>query len=103
MVRKHKSKPLEQKKIVSERIAKLFEQAKENFSLDPKLSDRYVQLARKLSMRYKVTIISVYKRQFCKHCYSFFVPSKTCRVRTKNGMLVYLCLRCKKFSRFIYK
>ncbi len=103
MVRKHKKKPASHRNIVLERIQTLFEQAQENFSLDPKLSDRYVQLARKLAMRYKVKIPSKYKRQYCKHCYSYLMPDKTCRIRTHNGHLVYYCLKCKKFNRFTYK
>ena len=58
MVRKHKQKPVKFQKIALERINKLFEQAKENFSLDPNLSNRYVNLARKIAMRYKVKIES---------------------------------------------
>jgi ribonuclease P protein subunit RPR2 len=103
MVRKHKQKPAEFQKIASERIQVLFDQAKKNFHLDSDLSDRYVYLARKIAMRYKLKIKSQYKRRYCKHCYSYFMPSKTCRVRTKEGKLIYFCFSCKKFSRFIYK
>ena len=103
MVRKHKQKPIKFQKIALERIKILFEQSRKNFSLDPKLSNRYVKLARKIAMRYKVNIESKYKRQYCKHCHTYFMPSKTCRVRTKNGKLIYYCLNCKKFSRFMYK
>jgi len=97
----HKKKS--QKKLALERIEKLFQQAQTNFKLDPKLSDSYVKLARKIAMKYRVSIPSEYKRQFCKHCYAYFMPGKTCRVRTKNGKLVYSCFKCKKFSRFTYK
>ena len=98
-MRKHKFKSVEHKTIALERITILFEQARENFKLDPKLSNRYVKLARKISMKYKVKIPSEFKRQFCKHCYSFFMPSVTCRIRTKPGKLIYYCLKCKKFTR----
>ncbi|MBN1386609.1 ribonuclease P [Candidatus Woesearchaeota archaeon] len=91
------------KKIASERINALFREAAKIFSYDPKLSDRYVGLARRISMRYKVKIPSVHKRKFCKHCYGFMMPGANCRVRTKKGKLIYYCLRCKKFSRFVYK
>ena len=103
MVRKHKQKPAKFQKIALERIDILFNQAKKNFSLDPKLSDRYVQLARKIAMRYKVKIESKYKRQYCKHCHTYFMPSKTCRVRTKDGKIISFCFKCKKFSRVMYK
>lgn len=92
-----------QKNIAKERIVKLFVQAEENYSLDPKLSNRYVLLARKLSMKYNVRIPSELRRRFCKHCLSYLVPSKNCRIRTKNGMLIIYCLNCKNFNKFKYK
>jgi ribonuclease P protein subunit RPR2 len=72
------------------------------FNEDPALSDRYVHLARKISTRYKVRIPRELKRRFCKHCFSFLVPGKNCRVRTHEGKVVYYCLKCKKFMRFPY-
>ena len=102
-MQKHSKKPRDQREKAKVRIKILFEQAEENFSLDPKLSNRYVQLARKISMKYKVRIPSLFKRQFCKHCYSYLMPSQNSRIRTKNGMLIIYCLNCKKFNKFKYK
>ena len=102
-MQKYSRKPKDQRERAKERIKILFEQAEENFSLDPKLSDRYVALARKISMKYKVRIPSLLKKRFCKHCYSYLMPSKNCRIRTKNGMLIIYCLNCKKFNKFKYK
>jgi len=103
MKRKHKKKPFEQRKIALERINELFKQARIMFKEDSKLSDRYVALARKISMKFKVKIPSKLKRQFCKHCYKFLMPSVNCRVRTKEGRLVYYCFSCKKHYRIPYK
>ncbi len=103
MKRKYKGKPREQQKIAKERIQVLFKQAKDMFKEDPKLSDRYVYLARKIAMKYKVKIPSKLKRRFCKHCYNFLVPSVNCRVRAQRGKVVYYCLSCKKFTRLPYK
>ena len=102
-MRKHKVKSNEQREIALERIKTLFQQAEENFSLDSKLSNRYVELARKISMKYKVKIPSELKRQFCKHCFSFLMPGDNCRIRTKDGILIIYCLNCKKFNKFKYK
>ena len=44
------------KQIAKERIEILFEQAKESFKSSPSLSNRYVTMARKISMKYKVPI-----------------------------------------------
>ena len=103
MKRKHRKKPESQLRIAKERIIELFKQAELAFREDPKLSDRYVHLARKISMKYKVKIPSALKKKFCKHCYCFLMPGKNCRVRTKEGKVVYYCLNCKKFMRFLYK
>jgi ribonuclease P protein subunit RPR2 len=101
--RTYKSKPENQVKIAKERIAELFKQAESAFSKNPELSDRYVALARKISMRLKVRIPPLLKRRFCKHCYSYLVPGKNCRVRTHEGKVVYTCGVCKKFMRFPYR
>jgi len=98
-----KSRQLSNKKIAAERIETLFKQAKDAFQKDPSLSNRYVTLGRKLSMKYKVRIPSELKRQFCKHCYKFLMPGKNCRVRSKDGKMVYFCMNCKKFTRLPYR
>lgn len=102
MKKKHKKKPFEQREIAAERINKLFKQAKEMFKESPELSDRYVELARSISMKYKVKIPSKFKRKFCKHCHIYLVPSKNCRVRLTKHKVVYYCLNCKKYMRFPY-
>jgi len=81
-----KNQKEDNRKIALERIKILFKEAKDAFNKDSKLSDRYMFLARKMAMKYRVRFTSTQKRQFCKKCYSFLVPSKTCRVRVYRGM-----------------
>lgn len=88
------------KELALSRIQRLFELAEDAFKKNPERSDRYVNLARKISTRLKVRIPSVYKRKFCKNCNKFLKPGVNCRVRTKNRMLIYSCLNCKNISRF---
>jgi len=102
MKRKYRKRPEKQQKLVKERIDILFKQAKEAFKKDPKLSNRYVKLARELAMKFKVRIPPKLKRQFCRHCYSYLMPSKNVRIRTREGKVVYYCLDCKKYMRFPY-
>ncbi|MBW3004311.1 ribonuclease P [Candidatus Woesearchaeota archaeon] len=97
----HSKKQKEMKQTAKERINYLFEQAGKAFNKNPSLSNRYVTLARKLSMKYKVQIPRELKRRFCKHCYKYLVPGKNCRVRTHKGKVVYFCQNCKKFMRFV--
>ncbi len=100
MKKKYSKKPTEHRKIARERIETLFKQAKGMFKEDPKLSNRYVHLARKIAMKYKVRIKPELKRRFCKHCYKYLVPGVNCRVRMHDGKVVYFCQNCKKFMRF---
>ena len=93
-------KPEEFQRIARERIIILFNQAKAMFRNDPKLSDRYVHLARKIAMKYKVRIPMQLKRQFCKECHKYWVPGSNLRVRSHKGRTIYYCLSCKGFMRF---
>jgi ribonuclease P protein subunit RPR2 len=92
----------EHKQIALERIELLFSEARDMFGKNKALAKRYVALARELSMKYKVPIPSNLKRQFCKHCGNYLMPSVNVRVRTRNGKIVYYCLDCKHFTRFPY-
>ncbi len=89
-----------QKSIAKSRIKRLFMLAEE-YALSNRLSlsDRYVFLARKLSMRYLVPIPKEYKRRFCKHCYCYLLPGNNCRVRIQRSRIITYCNNCKKYSR----
>jgi len=90
-------------KTAKESINHLFTEAEKVFSEDKSLANRYVEIARKIGMKYKVRIPSNLQRKFCKHCYKFLMPGKNLRVRTQKSKVVYYCLECKKFMRFPYK
>ena len=93
-----------QKNIANRRIRRLFVLAEENaLSGKIKLADRYVELARKISMRYLVSIPGEFKRSFCKHCYKYLLPGENCRVRIHRGKLVIYCNSCKKYTRIPLK
>jgi len=104
MGKKKKKFKLAQKKIAKRRIEKLFIMAEEAaLSKKFNLADRYVELARKISMRYLVPIPKKFKRCFCKNCYSYVLPGKTARIRISNSKIVIFCFNCGKISRFIIK
>lgn len=97
----YKKRKIAQKNIARKRIVKLFQMAEKNAHLGKlDLSTRYVEIARKLSMRYLVPIPKEYKRCFCKNCYIYMLPSVTCRVRIHRRKIILQCLNCKKISRF---
>lgn len=89
-----------QKIIARERIKNLISLAEKAFSKNPRVSDHYVELARKIAMKARVRIPSDIKKRFCKHCYKFLQPGVNCRVRTRNNKLIYYCLNCKEYMRF---
>lgn len=94
----------QEKKIAKERITTLFDEAKKaSLREEMKDSDRYVELARKIGMRYNVSIPSEFRRRFCKDCYSYMLPGKTCRVRVRDKMVVSLCENCGHVNRLSYR
>jgi len=103
MKKRYSKKPDEFKKIALERVKKLFKEADLAFKENPNLSNRYVALARKIAMKYKVNIPSDLKRKYCKHCYCYLKPGKNCRVRIQNNKVVYFCSNCKRYMRFPYR
>ncbi|KYK23866.1 hypothetical protein AYK24_06930 [Thermoplasmatales archaeon SG8-52-4] len=93
-----------QKITAMNRIDKLFELAEKNALINRlDLSSRYVELARKISMRYLVKIPKQHKRKFCKHCYKYLLPFVTGRIRIHRGKVVIYCNNCKKFTRIPLK
>ena len=77
-----------QKILALKRIQKLFELAyikatKKDFYI----ANRYVYIARKISMKYLVPIPNEYKRCFCKHCYCYLLPDLNSRFRIKIGAI----------------
>ncbi|RLI96811.1 MAG: ribonuclease P [Candidatus Aenigmatarchaeota archaeon] len=96
-----RQKPAWQQKIARERIAILFKEAEKQAkagNLD--LSNRYVQLARKIGMRYQIKIAKPLKRKFCKYCYSYLYPGLTCSQRVKDKSIIIKCFSCKKIIRY---
>jgi len=89
-----------QKKIAVERINRLFllaEKTALNHRLD--LATRYVTLARKLSMRYLVSIPREFKKRFCKYCYSYLQPGVNSRYRVGRTHLIMYCNECGRYTR----
>lgn len=97
---KERSKNPATKKIAQERIGILFEQAGQVFHEHPELSNRYVELARKIAMRQRIRIDRENRRRYCHHCYVFLVPGNNMRVRVHRGNVVVTCRVCKKTTRY---
>jgi ribonuclease P protein subunit RPR2 len=101
--RSNRDKKSSHQKIAQDRIAELFTQADGICSSEPKLADRYVLLARKMSLRYKVAFTRPQKLRFCKSCFKHLIAGKNSRIRVSRGKITVLCQNCKNIMRFSYK
>ena len=81
------------KQIARERIEILFSLAHDKQD-NPELANRYVSLAREISMRQRLRLSKQQKRAFCRCCGTHFVPGKNLRVRVQHGKVVYTCQEC---------
>src|SRR3989338_5727435 len=101
--RKQVKKPDWQAGIAKERIKTLLAQAELN-SKNPAYSRRYVELLRKIAMRYTIRLPKSIKRRFCKNCNSFFT-SENSSVRTspKQQAVIVTCKNCGSVQRFPYR
>ena len=99
-MKRKKKRNDKEKKIAVERIKKLFGLADDIFNEDKKLANRYVEIARKIAMRYNVRIPKELKRRFCKYCYSYLKPGINCVVRVGKKEIRYHCLECGRIMRF---
>ncbi len=90
------------KHIAKERIGILFNLAQKDLDKHPERSRRYVQLARKIGLRYNVRFDKFLKRKFCKKCNSLLVVGKSFKVRTnaKERTVRIKCLNCGSYYRY---
>jgi ribonuclease P protein subunit RPR2 len=80
---------------VCREIVKMMRMALE--SRDAEWADRYVEHARRLSMRSRVRIPRAWRYFICRGCKRALIPGVTARFRTSTGRephLVVSCLRC---------
>jgi len=96
----------ETKRIAMERIHILFRLAKEAIREEPRLAQRYAEIARRIAMRAKVRLPVEYRRLICRHCKRFIYPGVNCRVRIKQRRephVVITCLSCGGHTRIPLK
>lgn len=93
----------QERRIAMERIEALFGLAeREGLQGNFGRADRYVELARRIGMRYNVRLPSAFKRRVCRSCHAYLLPPKTARVRIGGSRIVTTCLRCGTIMRFPY-
>ena len=91
-------------KIPEERIEILFKQAEEKFSRDRELSDRYVEIARRIGERTQTSIPEDLRKKFCSNCETYWRPGETCKVGidSKKNLVKYSCLECGEEKNYGY-
>lgn len=92
--KRYAKKNEEQIEIAKQHIERYFGLAKKEYGQRPALANRYVTLARKVAMKFKVRLSPAQKRLFCPHCYGFAMPGDNSRVRLYKGRLSYFCQNC---------
>ncbi len=76
-----------------ERISYLIKRAEEYKSKDYELARRYIELARKIAMKYRVRIPRELKAVYCKKCLYPYRDGKF-RVRVRKSRVIITCLNC---------
>ena len=93
-----------ERRIALERMEILFHHAEEE-ALRGRTARarRYVDLARRIGMRYNVRVPPEFKRRFCKDCLSYLLPGVNARVRLGRGRVVVTCTGCGAIQRLPYR
>ncbi|MFO7710444.1 MAG: hypothetical protein R6V53_01640 [Candidatus Woesearchaeota archaeon] len=95
MKRRYKKPNNQIQNSVKERMEKLIEEADKN----PDLKDRYALHIRRYATRFKVRPTNDIKRRICKSCLRLLIPGRNCRVRTREGKIIYYCHNCRHHMR----
>ena len=82
------------KEIATQRILILFENAVSNASKNPRLAERQAQIARKISMRFKIKMPWQIRTSFCKKCKEFIVPTISSKVRVGRTSVKSIRITC---------
>ena len=88
--------------IAIERMNILFERAEMEFITHPERSNRYVELALKLSTKYNTKIPEKWQRRYCKKCKKFLYLGHNCTVRLINSEVNIFCGECGHVMKIPY-
>lgn len=89
----------QRKRVAKRHVNKLLQLSLQTMDERPERARRYVEMARNIVRKHKVSLSTEQKRQFCKSCNMPLVPGKTSRVRTRNEKVSVTCLNCGSIKR----
>lgn len=92
-----------ERRIARERIDVLFALAEEE-AIRGRLprADRYGQLARRIGMRYNVSLPPHYRRLVCRGCGAYLAPGLAATLRLHRSRVIVTCRSCGRIFRFPY-
>jgi ribonuclease P protein subunit RPR2 len=89
----------EERDLALGRIRRLFGLA-EQAQRERQKPERYVELARRIAMRYQVSLPTEIRRRVCRACGCLLTPGATARHRVASGRVSVTCLRCGAIKRY---
>ncbi len=89
--------------IAIERMNILFKNAEKQFYKHPERSNRYVEMALKLSTKYNTKIPAKWSRRYCKKCNSFLYYGHNSTVRLFNEKINIFCGECGHVMKIPYQ
>lgn len=92
-------------KIAEERIEILIKESEKKFEKgDTELSQRYIELAKRIGERTQTSIPREQKKKFCKKCNTYWKQGKNCKVTINSGkqLITYKCLECGETEKHGY-
>ncbi|MEM3736699.1 MAG: ribonuclease P [Candidatus Bathyarchaeia archaeon] len=96
----------DRRQLAEQTVEALFKLALEIYNQDPKLAQRYSEMARHVGMKCRVRIPRKWKLLICKKCKTFLLPNSNCRVRIQQRRephLTITCLSCGNVKRMSLK
>ena len=88
--------------IAVERMNILFNRAEMEFINHPERSNRYVELALKLSTKYNTKVPKQWRRRYCKKCHKFLSYGHNSTVRLVNSEVNIFCGECGHVMKIPY-
>lgn len=103
VVARRRRKGLE-RRIARERIEVLFRLAEKAVLRGQRArADRYAQLARRIAMRYNLSLPTSHRRRVCRSCGAYLDPGGGARVRVRPTRVVVTCRACGRVYRYPFR
>jgi RNase P subunit RPR2 len=108
MQRKRQQQVDEMQQLALVRIQYLFSEAFRIYPINPLLSNRYIEFARRLAMATRTSLPPYLKRYICHGCKRLLVTGQNMHIRIRNRRhygtyLAVTCLDCRHIARYIIK